>query len=410
MEPDVGSRIRAVREAAGLRAQDLAERIGMDPTAWSKIENGRRAVKSAELARIADALKVSPLSLLEDNPLLSNLPAAASRSGTDVASGGAYERLQSLAELHSVLADAGLHTSPNLASVPNLSHLEWLKAAQEMADFASDALDWHSVSGDERLEALAKGIEQRFKVDVFIDQFRNDPMSGAAFTSHEFPLLFVNSAFSTPRSLFTLAHEFGHLLLGRVEGDIALDQELAGSSSTERMANAFAAIFLMSEQIIRATLKFNGRNTASIVNLAYRFGVSFETVVYRLHNLHLINSEGRDALMRFNWQQQLANLAADPSPSKLSLAQIGQLQDRTAREPARRLPGLLVNRAQEGYQKGIISVRPLAELLGEDPRQLLQQLSDADGFLMARRSIDDASLEGDAEQESPEDAFAGLPV
>jgi Zn-dependent peptidase ImmA (M78 family)/DNA-binding Xre family transcriptional regulator len=397
MEPDVGMRIRALREAAGLRAQDLAERIGMDPTAWSKIENGRRAVKSAELARIADALNVSPLSLLEDDPLLSKLPAAAHRSGEGVARGGAYERLQSLAELHSVLAGAGLQTSPNLASVPKLSHLEWLKAAEEMADFASDALERYAIVGDERLEALAKGIEQRFKVDVFIDQFRNDPLSGAAFTSHDFPLLFVNSAFTTPRSLFTLAHELGHLLLGRVEGDIALDQELAGSSSTERMANAFAAIFLMPERIIRKTLDFNGRNTASIVNLAHRFGVSFETVVYRLHNLHLINSEGRDALMRFNWQQQLASLAADPSPSKLTPVQIGQLQDRTARD-------------QEGYQKGIISVRPLAELLGEEPRELSQWLSHSVEFQMERQSIDDASLEGGAEQESPEDAFAGLPV
>jgi Zn-dependent peptidase ImmA (M78 family)/transcriptional regulator with XRE-family HTH domain len=410
MEPDVGSRIRAVREAAGLRAQDVAERIGMDPTAWSKIENGRRAVKSSELARIADALKVSPLSLLEDDPLLSKLPAAARRSGHAVATGGAYERLQSLAELHSVLADGGLHTSPDLASVPNLSHLEWLKAAQEMADFASDALERYALVGDERLEALAKGIEQRFKVDVFIDQFRDDPLSGAAFTSHDFPLLFVNSSFTTPRSLFTLAHELGHLLLGRVEDDIALDQELAASSDTERMANAFAAIFLMPERIIRKTLDFVGRNTASIVNLAYRFGVSFETVVYRLHNLHLINSEGRDALMRFNWQQQLAVFATEPGPTKLTRAQIGQLQSRAGREPARRLPGLLVNRAQEGYQKGIISVRPLAELLGEDPRELLERLSSVDEFQIQRQSIDDARLEGDADQETSESAFAGRPV
>jgi hypothetical protein len=114
--------------------------------------------------------------------------------------------------------------------------------------------------------------------------------------------------------------------------------------------------------------------------------------------------------MRFNWQQQLAVFATDPGPTKLTRAQIGQLQNRATRETARRITGLLVNRAQEGYQKGVISVRPLAELLGEDPRELLERLSGVEEFQIQQQSIDDARLEGDADQESSETAFAGRPV
>jgi Zn-dependent peptidase ImmA (M78 family)/DNA-binding Xre family transcriptional regulator len=410
MDSNVGQRIRALREAAGLRAQDLADAIGMDPTAWSKIENGRRAVKTSELGRIADALNVSPLSLLEEDPLLSNLPAVANRVGADVSGGSAYEHLQGLAELHAVLSDAGLHTSPDLASVPVLSHLEWIKAAGEMADFASQELERYATVGDERLEALANGIEQRFKVDVVIEEYPSDPLSGAAFTGHDFPLLFVNGAFQTPRALFTLAHELGHLLLGRVDSDIALDRELAASNDTERMANAFAAMFLMSEGIIRKTLDHYGRTTATIVNLAHRFGVSCETVVYRLYNLQLVGAEGREVLMRFNWTQLLANLAADPTPAHLSGAQLGQLLNRTARQPARRRPALLANRAQDGYQKGFISARRLADLLGEDPRQLRQRLEDSEKFQVERQFLDEAYLAGDPDQEATEEVFAGPPV
>ncbi len=409
MESDVGGRIRAFREVAGLRAQDLATRIDMDPTVLSKIENGRRAVKSAELARIADGLKVSPLALLEDSPLLSKLPMAARRAGSSITAGGAYDRLLSLTELHVVLADAGLPTSPSLAAVPDVTGREWLEAAEVMAAFAGDQLQV-AATGDQRLDALADAIEDRFRLDVLIDEFEGDPLSGAALTDRSFPLLFVNSAFPRPRSLFTLAHELGHVLLGHVDDGIALDRELASSTEIERMANAFAAIFLMPEEIILKTLERYGRRASTIVNLAYRFGVSFQTIVYRLHNSHLIDAQGRDTLMSFNWQQQLARWAIDPTSSGLSKAQIGQLQTRNTRKPESRLPGLLVGRAYEAFQKGIISIRPLAGLLGEDPQELLFRLSDGEEFDRDRDALDQSDLKRGAEQETPEEAFAGNPV
>lgn len=412
MESDVGARIRQLREAAGIQARDLAAQIGLDPTALSKIENGHRAVKSAELARIADALRISPLALLEDDPLLTKLPIAARRAGLGVTARGAYDRLLSLAELHVVLADAGIPTSPMLAAVPDVTGVPWLDAAKQLAEIAHQQLQVQEAAavGDQRLGALADAIEQRFRVDVLIDQFQGDPLSGAALTHHAFPLLFVNSDFSRPRSLFTLAHELGHLVLGHVDDGIALDEDLAGPTEMERIANAFAATFLMPEDIVENTLKRYGRTTSTIVHLAHLFGVSFQTIVYRLHNLHLIDAPGRDRLMNFNWQQQLARLALNPTPAHLTKAQIGQLQTRNARKPERRMPGLLVGRAHEGFQKGAISIRPLARLLDEDPEELLQRLSHEDAFELSREGLDEADLRGAADQESAEEAFAGSPV
>jgi len=46
-------RIAEARKAAGLAQQELADSVGMQPTAISKIENGARDVSSTELARIA---------------------------------------------------------------------------------------------------------------------------------------------------------------------------------------------------------------------------------------------------------------------------------------------------------------------------------------------------------------------
>lgn len=63
-----GLRIAAARRASGLTQVDLAAAVGMDRTALSKLERGRRRVDSLELARIARALGERADRLLADAP------------------------------------------------------------------------------------------------------------------------------------------------------------------------------------------------------------------------------------------------------------------------------------------------------------------------------------------------------
>ncbi len=407
MDLEVGARIRLVREAVGLQAQDLAARVGLDPTAISKIENGKRAIKAVELTRIAEALKVSPLALLEDDPVLSNLPLAARRAGPSIASGGAYQRLLSLSELHVVLAGAGIPTSPNLAGVPDVTGLSWLDGATRLADWA--VRDLRVEPGDQRLGALATVIEGKLKIDVLIEPYPDDALSGAAITHRSFPLIFVNSEFPQPRSLFTLAHELGHVLAGHADDSITLDRELSGSTDAERMANAFAAKYLMPEDYIRREITDRGRRVSTLAYLTYMLGVSYESLIYRLHNLRLINAEGRDKLKAISWQQLNSHLANLGLSSGLSREQIGRLQYRGTVKPAGRPPALLLRRAWDGYRKGVISIRPLAGLMGLDPEKLLDQI-EADGDIQSSIEEVNSSNYGETDStESAEELFGGSP-
>jgi transcriptional regulator with XRE-family HTH domain len=55
----VGRRIRTERKASGYnRLEDFANRIGMDPSNLSRIEQGKRGIDSVTLMRIADTLGV----------------------------------------------------------------------------------------------------------------------------------------------------------------------------------------------------------------------------------------------------------------------------------------------------------------------------------------------------------------
>ena len=149
-------------------ATELAEHAGLDATAISKIENGRRAVKSAELARIAKALRVSALALLEPDSLAGRMPIAARAAGSTVTMGDAYDRLVGLAELHNVLTEHHIHSSPKLHGVPSVVGLDWLEAAESLAEWALAELPLGRITGDERFAALADHIESKLGVDVLV--------------------------------------------------------------------------------------------------------------------------------------------------------------------------------------------------------------------------------------------------
>jgi transcriptional regulator with XRE-family HTH domain len=59
MPEDFPERLRKAREAKNLSQADLAARVGMEPSAISHFETGRRDPSFANLRRLADALAVT---------------------------------------------------------------------------------------------------------------------------------------------------------------------------------------------------------------------------------------------------------------------------------------------------------------------------------------------------------------
>jgi Zn-dependent peptidase ImmA (M78 family)/transcriptional regulator with XRE-family HTH domain len=409
VETALGARIRAYREQAGVQSQVLAARLGIDPSAMSNIERGRRSVKTDELVKIAEALGVSPLALLDEESLPARMPLAARRDGeSGTIRGAAYSRLLALSEIHAVLSDAGNVAAPKLDKAPQPERGYWKTAAENLARRVADYLAVEC-DGTKRFAKLAEAIEDKLQVDVLVEKFEDDPLSGAAISDRDFPLIFVNAQHRTPRSLFTLAHELGHLLL-RHDHDsaITVDENLAGNTRAEREANAFAAAFLMPEARIDEYVSDYGLGSESLARMLYDFGVSFESLVFRLHNLRKIDSTRRDQLQEIGWQGLLTVIEGSDLRDRLGPEMSARLISRLGEYPEGRPPIWLASRCFVAYRKGIISVRPLAGLFNVDPETFLDRVQEFDE--KSAEALESVAESPPSEQLSDDELFAGSPV
>ena len=364
VDMSIGRQIRRLREAAGLKAADLAERLGVDPSAVSNLENDRRGVKAEELGTIADFLGVSQLAILEPDSLLGRLPVAHRTNGDESASRDSLMRLTALAELHQVLTDGG-HPAAVLIGEPPGPNSRWLQHATALADWALEFLP-PAADGEDRLAGLATAIEYRLGVDVMVESLGRAAPLGLSITDAEFSFILVNADQQRSRALFTLAHELGHVLSG--DGStINIDRDLRARTDEERLANAFAAALLMPEPEIGKAIDDYGRGADCLARMLLRFGVSYETLVYRLHNLQIINADGRDRLRRIRWASLVEHVEDDEIARSLLAA-------RGAR-PERRPPALLAARCLQGALDGTVGAGPLARLLDVDIDDMIEAIN-----------------------------------
>ena len=137
-------------------------------------------------------------------------------------------------------------------------------------------------------------------ITVVLRAFEDADVSGMLFRGEQ-EVIGVNSAHSRRRQRFTIAHEIGHHVLhpGR---ELILDapvrvnfRDRTSSMATDREeieANAFAAVLLMPEPMVRQELDRLPADTrrdpdATAGALADRFDVSTTAMGFRLINLGL---------------------------------------------------------------------------------------------------------------------------
>lgn len=161
----------------------------------------------------------------------------------------------------------------------------------------------------------------------------------------DYGAVLLNGDSYLPRLRFTAAHELGHHEYG---ADAAVDVHIGATTDPEeKRANAFAASFLMPRDGLAQRVLGATPTADRVVDIANEFGVSYETLVYRMHNLQLLpgGAERRNQLL-----------------AERSAVMTNNLRQRRL-EQGSILPPDYVKRAIDAYARQDISLDRLAELL-----------------------------------------------
>jgi Zn-dependent peptidase ImmA (M78 family) len=177
------------------------------------------------------------------------------------------------------------------------------------------------------------------------------------------PCILVNSRNNPGRRTFTLAHEYGHLLLADPPTVCAFMLDIP----EERFANQFAAIFLMPAHDLRKSfVELVGHlgimpTDQDLGRLASRYGVSLEAVGRRLEALELLPKGATDSRIA-EWEKRQTHYRGKKGP--LWRRQLGEE---------------FVSLALEAHSKGVISLSKLARYFGQDVRKTREVVVEESG-------------------------------
>ena len=297
------------RERARFDEESIAARLGTSAEQYATWEAGTKKPTLKQLRRIAKAFGRPPAMFYLDSPPdepevlkeMRHLPSVAEGpESPDLALQVrlAVERREVAFALH-----RELHESPPYLGLT-------LSLSDDPEEVAPSVRDVLGVSLDEQVEWSARRAALRNwrlafeRAGVLVFQVPGVPleeMRGFAIAERPLPVIAYNSKDTSDAGrIFTLFHEFGHVLLGSTSLDTQSSLSSEARWQVERFCNHLAAATLVpKDDLVQIAGSVRGGLWAErdVMELARRFGVSGSMMVRRLNRFDLIASGAYEALL-----------------------------------------------------------------------------------------------------------------
>jgi Zn-dependent peptidase ImmA (M78 family)/transcriptional regulator with XRE-family HTH domain len=219
-------------------------------------------------------------------------------------------------------------------------------------------LGWDSL--DTALKEWRAALENR-GVFVFKRAFRDDDISGFCLFDRTFPVIFINNSTSPSRQVFTLLHEFAHLLYhasGVTLGSEGYIQALPPDDrKIEVLCNRFAAAFLVPDADFDHRSAGIGTSDVEVSELARLYNVSRETILRKFLDRELVTQDHYER-KRDEWNAAWRKTRADSSGGDYYRTQAAYLS------------GTYTKLAFNGYYDGRYGVEQLGDYLGMKARNV----------------------------------------
>jgi len=352
----IAERIRAAREALGYTQQRLAELAGFaNLQTISDIERGQREVKAWELVQLARALHtdVDVLLGLRGAPEpIRVLWRRGSRGKDRRREAQLIARARRYAQLEEWCGEAVPSSLPNEQFDPATATL---KSVEDLAERLRRSMDLGNIPA----VSLLTTLEETYGVKIFYEPLpsETDGDSSAACARGDFgAAVLIDSSEAPWRRNFNLAHELFHLITwDAVEAAWTRDAPPGGEpdwyESLERLANRFAAVLLLPADSLlshwNARVDNGSIRYVDVIELARKFGVSTQALLYRMVGLRYLRTE------------EVERVLADPEFVRLDR----RSQAEHWGPPPEPLPERYLRLAYQAYEREIIGPSKLAEFL-----------------------------------------------
>lgn len=349
--------IEQLMKERNIRIEELASRVGIASPILEQVIRGRLVPGSTLMKKISEALRENGNAAQSAGASLSSIRF---RSRTlDTAE--RLKRGERIREAATWIEDYSFLENALGERIPyRLANMESL-IPEEAARAARLALGISEATPLQRLSAIL----EEGGVKVRITDFGFSKTSGFSVgESDGGPAVIVNTraGITTEHQVFTIAHEFGHLILHRDSYEASIESEHAGE---EKDANEFAGNFLLPrEPFLDAWSASAGLDfVARVLWMKELFSVSYQTILQRLYYVHgglaLADLRKRFAIeFRERYAHDLKHYY-EPFPlSPLSIQPV-------------RYP-LLVRQA---YEKGIISELKVQDMLTLSPIEMHKRIA-----------------------------------
>ena len=332
-DPRLRDGLRSARISNGLSQKAVADQLGIPRTAITQIENGNRKLSTLELTKLARLYRCSVNELLDDtNPsdsedVVNALQPFIPELQEDFELQDQITKYLELCREGKRLRDLVRQRSHSGPPDYDVSGPRSFTEAVEQAEIAADQERRRTGLEYAPISDLVGFITEQ---DIWVAgvELPNET-SGFSINHRDIGrAVFVNSQYPPSRRRFSFAHEYAHALLDR-DKEVCVSSTCNSDTLIERRANEFAACFLLPEQGVANTLtRLNKgiptRQAQAVFDvaagfhvdhqirsaagsqrvdykdvsiLAQRFGVSYQTALYRLKNLHHIRGSESSKLL-----------------------------------------------------------------------------------------------------------------
>ncbi len=301
----LGQRLQDARKARGITQEAVADLLGVARTTVTGIEKGERRLQPAELLRLAGLYGREVNDLLQQRPVTADFAVQFRLAlGTAVPDGEEMEpfrfRFQELCSDYVELERlCGLPPIRKYPSEYDVRETKPDSAAEEIAANERERLGL----GNGPVSGLRELLDNEVGLRIFEMDLPSRVAGFYVYSDDDLgACVAVNARHPEERRRWSLAHEYAHFLVSRFRPDITVLSGYQRVPQGERLADSFAARFLMPEVGLRRRVLERRRapggqfTAADLLLLAHSYHVSVEALANRLESLELIRAGALDLL------------------------------------------------------------------------------------------------------------------